>query len=143
MSFSERARALRVEIEKHNHRYYVLDAPLISDAEYDTLFRELQSLEAEHPELVTSDSPTQRVGAAPLPEFASVVHATPMLSLSNAFADEEVQAFDRRVREGLGSEARSIIRPIPSSTGWRSACPTNRAFWCMAQRAVTARQART
>jgi DNA ligase (NAD+) len=117
MSFSERARALRVEIEKHNHRYYVLDAPLISDAEYDTLFRELQSLEAEHPELVTSDSPTQRVGAAPLPEFASVVHATPMLSLSNAFADEEVQVFDRRVREGLGSEAEVAYAADPKFDG--------------------------
>ena len=117
MSFSERARALRVEIEKHNHRYYVLDAPLISDAEYDTLFRELQSLEAEHPELVTSDSPTQRVGALPLPEFASVVHATPMLSLSNAFADEEVQVFDRRVREGLGSEAEVAYAADPKFDG--------------------------
>jgi DNA ligase (NAD+) len=117
MSFSERARALRVEIEKHNHRYYVLDAPLISDAEYDTLFRELQSLEAEHPELVTSDSPTQRVGAPPLPEFASVVHATPMLSLSNAFADEEVQVFDRRVREGLGSEAEVAYAADPKFDG--------------------------
>jgi DNA ligase (NAD+) len=105
MSVSERARALRVEIEKHNHRYYVLDAPLISDAEYDTLFRELQSLEAEHPELVTSDSPTQRVGALPLPEFASVVHATPMLSLSNAFADEEVQVFRSPCPRGPGQRS--------------------------------------
>ncbi|MBK7674363.1 MAG: NAD-dependent DNA ligase LigA [Candidatus Accumulibacter sp.] len=104
MSVAKRARALRAEIEKHNHQYYVLDAPLVSDAEYDTLFRELQALEAEHPELVSSDSPTQRVGAPPLAEFASVVHSTPMLSLNNAFADEEVLVFDRRVREGLATE---------------------------------------
>ena len=103
MLFSERVQALRAAIEEHNHRYHVLDAPLISDAEFDRLFRELQSLEAEHPELVTSDSPTQRVGAAPLPEFAAVVHATPMLSLNNAFSEEEVAAFDRRVRDGLAS----------------------------------------
>jgi DNA ligase (NAD+) len=101
MPARERALALRAEIEEHNHRYYVLDAPLLSDAEYDRLFRELQALEAEHPELVSADSPTQRVGAAPLPEFAAVAHATPMLSLNNAFADAEVAAFDRRVGEGL------------------------------------------
>jgi DNA ligase (NAD+) len=121
MPARERALALRAEIEEHNHRYYVLDAPLISDAEYDRLFRELQALEAEHPELVSADSPTQRVGAAPLPEFAAVAHATPMLSLNNAFADEEVAAFDRRVHEGLAIKARSIIRPNPSSTAWPSA----------------------
>ena len=103
MSVGERARALRVEIEQHNHQYYVLDAPLISDAEYDRLFRELQTIEAEHPELVRGDSPTQRVGAAPLPEFAAVAHVTPMLSLNNAFSDDEVAAFDRRVREGLAA----------------------------------------
>lgn len=101
MPARERALALRAEIEEHNHRYYVLDAPLLSDAEYDCLFRELQALEAAHPELVSADSPTQRVGAAPLPEFAAVAHATPMLSLNNAFADAEVAAFDRRVGEGL------------------------------------------
>ena len=101
MTVSEHARALRAEIEKHNYQYYVLDAPLLSDAEYDRLFRELQALEAEHPQLVSSDSPTQRVGAAPLPEFVAVAHATPMLSLNNAFADAEVAAFDRRVHEGL------------------------------------------
>ena len=90
-----RARKLREEIELHNHRYYVLDAPTISDAEFDRLFRELQDLEAQHPELVTSDSPTQRVGAGPLDEFPPVAHATPMLSLNNAFDDTEVAAFDR------------------------------------------------
>jgi DNA ligase (NAD+) len=105
MTSVERARELRAEIEKHNRQYYVLDAPGVPDAEYDRLFRELQALEAEHPELTTADSPTQRVGAAPLPEFLSFAHRTPMLSLNNAFSPEEVQAFDRRAREGLGVEA--------------------------------------
>ena len=99
-----RAEALRREIETHNHRYYVLDAPTIPDAEYDKLFRELLELEGKHPELVTPDSPTQRVGGTPLEEFPQVVHGTPMLSLNNAFSDEDVTGFDRRAREGLGKE---------------------------------------
>ena len=100
-----RAEKLRAEIEHHNYRYYVLDDPEISDAGYDRLFRELADLEARHPELATPDSPTQRVGAAPLAQFASVVHRTPMLSLNNAFSEAEVEAFDRRVREGLDLES--------------------------------------
>ena len=96
---AERARALREAIALHNHRYYVLDAPTIPDAEYDALFRELERLEAEYPALVVPDSPTQRIGGAPLSEFAKVRHRTPMLSLNNAFEDDEVVAFDRRVRE--------------------------------------------
>jgi DNA ligase (NAD+) len=99
-----RVRALREEIERHNYNYYVLDAPTIPDAEYDRLFRELLALEAQHPELVTPDSPTRRVGAPPLPEFRPVTHRVPMLSLANAFDDEDVAAFDRRVREGLGQD---------------------------------------
>jgi len=90
---------LREAIALHNHRYYVLDAPTIPDAEYDTLFRELERLEAEYPALVAPDSPTQRIGGAPLSEFAKVRHRTPMLSLNNAFEDEDIVAFDRRVRE--------------------------------------------
>jgi DNA ligase (NAD+) len=99
-----RVAALREEIERHNYQYYSLDAPTVSDAEYDALFRELSALEAEHPDLVTADSPTQRVGAAPQGEFGQVTHRVPMLSLGNAFAEEEVAAFDRRVREGLGED---------------------------------------
>jgi DNA ligase (NAD+) len=99
-----RARFLRGEIERHNHAYYVLDAPTIPDAEYDRLFRELQEIEARHPELCTPDSPTQRVGGAPLAEFGQLRHGVPMLSLNNAFSDEEVAAFDRRCREGLGAD---------------------------------------
>jgi DNA ligase (NAD+) len=98
----KRAGALRVDIEAHNYRYYVLNEPNISDAEFDALFRELQQLEASYPELITADSPTQRVGAAPRADFATVTHQTPMLSLNNAFAREEVEAFDRRTREALG-----------------------------------------
>jgi len=100
----QRIEALRREIEYHNYRYYVLDEPEIPDAEYDRLMRELQALEAEHPELITPDSPTQRVGAKPTKEFAPVRHEIPMLSLNNAFSEEEVRAFDRRVRERLGLE---------------------------------------
>ncbi len=102
---AERAKALRAEIERHNYRYYVLDAPEVPDAEYDRLFRELQALEAEHPGLATPDSPTQRIGAAALAAFAPVEHRVPMLSLNNAFTEDEVVAFDRRLREGLGLEA--------------------------------------
>lgn len=102
---AERARALREELERHNYLYYVLDAPTIPDAEYDRLFRELQQLESQYPELLTPDSPTQRVGAAPLAQFAQIQHRTPMLSLNNAFADADAVAFDRRAREALGVDA--------------------------------------
>ncbi|WP_374681799.1 NAD-dependent DNA ligase LigA [Accumulibacter sp.] len=110
MSASDRVQRLREEIERHNEAYYCHDAPLVSDAEYDRLFAQLAALEAAHPELLSADSPTQRVGAAPLPEFAALAHATPMLSLNNAFADDEVVAFDRRVREGLANDDESAIR---------------------------------
>ncbi|WIM06047.1 MAG: NAD-dependent DNA ligase LigA [Candidatus Nitricoxidivorans perseverans] len=99
---AERAATLRAEIERHNHAYYVLDAPTIPDAEFDKLFRELQDIEESHPELRAPDSPTRRVGGAPLAAFGQVAHGVPMLSLNNAFADDEVAAFDRRCREGLG-----------------------------------------
>ena len=104
MTVAERARWLRAEIERHGHAYYVQDAPSIPDVAYDRLFRELQDIEAAHPELLTRDSPTQRVGGAPLPAFAQVAHRTPMLSLNNAFGDAEVEAFDKRVREALDRE---------------------------------------
>jgi DNA ligase (NAD+) len=100
----QRAAELREQLAYHNYRYYVLDDPAIPDAEYDRLFRELQALEAQYPELVTPDSPTQRVGAEPLKGFAEVRHAIPMLSLGNVFSEEELLDFDRRVREGLGVE---------------------------------------
>ncbi len=98
-----RARAvwLRAELNRHGHAYYVLDNPSIPDAEYDQLFRELQALEEAHPELQSPDSPTQRVGGAPLPEFSQVQHDVPMLSINNGFSDEDIVNFDRRAREGL------------------------------------------
>jgi len=98
---ARRAIALRQELAAHNYRYFVLDAPAIGDAEYDALFRELQSLEQDHPSLITPDSPTQRVGSAPASVFEPVTHRLPMLSLSNAFTEEEASAFDRRVRDIL------------------------------------------
>jgi DNA ligase (NAD+) len=101
----ERAAELRRQIEHHNYRYYVLDDPEVSDAEYDRLLLELVRLEAQFPELVTPDSPTQRVGAAPAAEFGEVRHRLPMLSLENAFSEDDVREFDRRVRERLTGDA--------------------------------------
>ena len=106
MIFDAKARIaqLRAEIEQHNHAYYVLDAPLIPDAEYDRLFRELQTLEAQHPELATPDSPTRRVGGKPLDGFVPVRHAVPMLSIRTEtdISDAGAIAFDARVRKELG-----------------------------------------
>ena len=99
---SIRINQLRNQLDEHNRRYYVLDEPGVPDAEYDRLFRELQALEAANPELVTAQSPTQRVGGAALAAFGEVRHEVPMLSLGNAFAEEDLLDFDRRVREGLG-----------------------------------------
>ncbi|MBS1154947.1 MAG: ligA [Proteobacteria bacterium] len=98
----ERACDLRALLHRYAHEYYVLDTPTVPDAEYDRLFAELQALEIAHPELATVDSPTQRVGGKPLPEFSEITHKVPMLSLNNAFEDEDIAAFDKRVREGLG-----------------------------------------
>ena len=95
---------LRAEIAHHDYRYHVLDDPEVSDASYDRLMLELRELEAAHPELVTPDSPTQRVGSAPSQEFPPVVHAVPMLSLENAFTDEDIVDFDRRARTRLEVE---------------------------------------
>ncbi|MHB9097922.1 MAG: NAD-dependent DNA ligase LigA [Syntrophales bacterium] len=108
-----RMAALRAAILHHNRRYYQLDAPEISDAEYDRLMRELQELESQFPALATPDSPTRRVGAPPLEKFAPVAHLTPMLSLANAFSDEEIREFDRRCRRfmGSGEPIRYIVEP--------------------------------
>lgn len=92
---------LREKINEHNYRYYVLNDPAVSDAEYDSLFKKLKQFEAANPELITSDSPTQRVGAAPLKEFSEVRHAVPMLSLENAFLDQDVIDFNKRVQDRL------------------------------------------
>lgn len=97
----QQAQKLRETIERHNYYYYVLDEPTVPDAEFDQLFLELQRLEQHYPELITPESPTQRVGSASLKEFSQVIHRTPMLSLSNAFEEAEVISFDRRVCQGL------------------------------------------
>jgi DNA ligase (NAD+) len=99
-----RAEDLRRQLEHHNYRYYVLDDPEVSDAEYDRLLNELKQIEADNPDLITPDSPTQRVGAKPVSELQEAVHTTPMLSLDNAFTDEDLIAFDRRVRERLETD---------------------------------------
>ena len=101
VALRDRVERLRGEIGYHNYRYYVLDDPVVSDTEYDRLLRALKELEEEHPELVTPESPTQRVGAAPAEGFAQVPHVLPMLSLANAFSFEELQAWHRRVKERL------------------------------------------
>lgn len=100
----QRVEELRSLIEDHNYHYYVLDDPRIPDAEYDRLFRELQALEAEYPELASDDSPTRRVGSSVETSFDEVVHRIPMLSLDNAFSEEELRDFDRRVRERLSTD---------------------------------------
>jgi DNA ligase (NAD+) len=100
-----RARELHAELHEHNYRYYVLNDPTISDAQYDALLRELQDLEQRYPELLAPDSPTQRVGAPPVKAFGEVRHEQRMLSLDNAFSDEELADFDRRVRERLETES--------------------------------------
>ncbi|MDX9990216.1 NAD-dependent DNA ligase LigA [Thiothrix unzii] len=108
---------LRQQLRYHNHLYYVLDDPQIPDVEYDRLFRELQALETAHPELITPDSPTQRVGAAPLTEFGEIKHAIPMLSLGNVFSDEELLAFDKRIHDRLKSDAETEFVAEPKLDG--------------------------
>jgi len=105
---TERIAQLRRELEQHNVNYYVLDEPTITDGEWDKLFHELRALETQYPELLTPDSPTQRVGSKPLDAFNEVTHRIPMLSLGNAFTAEDIDNFDRRCREGLELEAADI-----------------------------------
>ena len=105
---AKRVAELQDLLHEHLHRYHVLDEPCISDAEYDALFIELQTLESENPGLLTPDSPTQRVGAPPLEGFQSVLHAVPMLSLGNAFSREELEEFDRRVRDRLERDDKPV-----------------------------------
>lgn len=101
-AIKKKTESLRAQIRHHNHQYHVLDEPDIPDVEYDRLMRELQSLEAEYPDLITAESPTQRVGAEPMKAFGTVTHQLPMLSLDNAFSEDELRAFHRRVTERLG-----------------------------------------
>lgn len=99
---------LRAEIDQHNYRYYVQDHPSISDAQFDCLFQRLKHIELDHPELITSDSPTQRVGSQPISSFAEVKHEMAMLSLDNAFSEEDIRDFDLRIRQRLSNESLQI-----------------------------------
>ena len=118
MSTTEnRLEQLRDQLRQHAYRYYVLDDPSVTDAEYDRLYAELEGLEAENPQLITADSPTQRVGAKPDSGFAEVRHEVPMLSLSNRFSADDVAAFYRQAQEGLGEEAELCISAEPKLDG--------------------------
>ncbi|HET6437791.1 MAG TPA: NAD-dependent DNA ligase LigA [Anaeromyxobacter sp.] len=112
MSAAARARELREQLRAADHAYYVLDQPVLSDAEYDRLLKDLQALEAEHPEVVTSDSPTQRVGGAPSERFLRVVHREPMLSLGNVTTDEELKELDARVHRLLGLSPEALVEYV-------------------------------
>ncbi len=116
-SLRERLRALRDQLHHHSYQYYVLDAPEIPDAEYDRLFRELQEIEIQHPEWLSLDSPSQRVGAEPLPAFSQVRHETPMLSLDNVFSEQELLDFDRRVKSRLDDAAAPTYACEPKLDG--------------------------
>src|SRR6516165_830396 len=116
MSVEERARALRAAIRHHEERYYIHNDPEVSDEEFDRLLHELERLEAEHPDLVTADSPTQRVAGRPIEGFPTVEHLVPMLSLDNAYNEDELRAFDERVRRALRATAGPkgpALRPEP------------------------------
>jgi len=113
----KKAAKLRQALHRHNYLYYVLDEPEIADAEYDRLMQELIALETAHPELVEPDSPTQRVGALPLEKFETVAHTIPMLSLENAFGEEEVLAFDQRVKRFLNTDSPLLYTAEPKMDG--------------------------
>jgi DNA ligase (NAD+) len=116
-AIKKRVEKLREEIEYHNYRYYILDQPEISDAQYDRLMRELEKLEEQYPELRSPNSPTQRVGAPPLEAFEIVRHTLPMLSLANAFDETEARDFDKRVKKFLGSSADIVYVAEPKLDG--------------------------
>ena len=101
VAITKKIKLLRQQINDHNYRYYVLDDPVISDGEYDQLFRTLEQCEQQHPELIVPESPTQRIGAEPLEAFGTVTHRIPMMSLSNAMSDDELNAFDERLKKAL------------------------------------------
>ena len=109
---------LKAEINRHNYRYYVLDSPEISDAEYDAMMRELQRLEGQYPQFLTPDSPTQRVGAAPVEAFGVVEHRFPLLSLGNVFSDEELMAWYTRTSRLTGPIRRLLCRRRHTGSVW-------------------------
>jgi DNA ligase (NAD+) len=116
-NIKKRVEKLREEIEYHNYRYYILDQPEVSDTQYDRLMRELEKLEEEYPDLRSPNSPTQRVGASPLEAFEIVRHTLPMLSLSNAFDENEAREFDKRVKKFLGSQENVVYVAEPKLDG--------------------------
>jgi DNA ligase (NAD+) len=126
-----RIESLREDIRRHDHAYYVLDRPEISDEEYDRRFDELRRLERS-PELVTADSPTQRVAGAPLPAFAQVRHAAPMLSLDSVTTPDAARQFDRRIRHQLGDRTKYVLEPRSDGL-YREVRPRR---WCGASAAV-------
>jgi DNA ligase (NAD+) len=113
----KKADDLRKALHRHNYRYYVLDDPEISDAEYDRMMQALKLLEEDHPQLASPDSPTARVGASPLQKFESVAHTIPMLSLDNGFNDEDILEFDRRVRRNLDTRDEILYTAEPKMDG--------------------------
>ena len=117
MTPEQQISALREQLQQHAYRYYVLDDPSVTDAEYDRLYRDLEAIEQQHPELISEDSPTQRVGAKPSGGFAEVVHEVPMLSLSNQFSPEDVAAFYRRAQEGLEIRDELTVTAEPKLDG--------------------------
>ena len=120
---------LRDELRRHEHLYHVLDTPEITDAQYDTLMNQLKALEREHPDLITPDSPTQRVGGKPKEGFVKTPHSRPMLSLDNAYNEEELRAWDKRLRDALPSTetVRYVceLESLGTDSPWR--CSTNPA----------------
>ncbi len=123
-----RVKQLQQSLNDHNYYYHVLDDPRISDAEYDRLMQELIRLETENPGLKTPDSPTQRVGGPPLPAFDHAPHTLPMLSLDNAFSDQDILAFHARVIKKSAARI-SVTRSNPSWTGWLLNCGMKTGSW--------------
>ena len=113
----DKIKSIRDQLNNHNYQYYILDAPIISDSEYDVLFRKLQELETLHPELISNDSPTQRIGAKPLESFGSIDHSIPMLSLDNAMNKDETSAFYERLQKGLKTDQSIEIVAEPKLDG--------------------------
>ncbi len=114
---NQKIKSLRDQLNNHNYNYYVLNNPIVSDSEYDSLFIELQKLETLHPELITNDSPTQRVGAAPLESFGTIEHNVPMLSLDNAMNKDQINAFYERLQKGLDTNDHISIIAEPKLDG--------------------------
>ena len=117
IEFTQRASELRKLINQYNYLYYVTDNPEVTDSEYDRLFQDLKKIEVEFPELLTADSPTQRVGGKALDKFDQITHAIPMLSLDNVFSTEELDAFDQRVRDWLNTSESQTYAAEPKLDG--------------------------